>query len=33
MFHGPCHLRLNLALPMSRVQEAFDRLERYVFRE
>ncbi len=33
MFHGPCHLRLNLALPLSRVQEAFDRLERYVFRE
>ncbi len=33
MFHGPCHLRLNLALPMSRVREAFDRLERYVFRK
>ncbi len=33
MFHGPCHLRLNLALPLSRVQEAFDRLERYVFRK
>ena len=31
MFHGPCHLRLNLALPLSRVQEAFDRLHRYVF--
>ena len=30
-FHGPCHLRLNLALPLSRVQEAFDRLHRYVF--
>lgn len=30
-FHGPCHLRLNLALPLSRVQEAFDRLYRYVF--
>jgi len=30
-FHGPCHIRMNLALPMSRVQEAFDRLERYVF--
>lgn len=31
MFHGPCHLRVNLALPLSRVQEAFDRLDRYVF--
>lgn len=31
MFHGPCHLRINLALPFSRVQEAFDRLKKYVF--
>ena len=31
MFHGPCHLRLNLALPLSRVQEAFRRLDQYVF--
>lgn len=31
MFHGPCHLRVNLALPLSRVREAFDRLDRYVF--
>ncbi len=31
MFHGSCHLRLNLALPMSRVQEAFCRLREYVF--
>ena len=31
MFHGPCHLRMNLALPLSRVQEAFDRLSKYVF--
>ncbi len=31
MFHGPCHLRLNLALPFARVEEAFDRLDRYVF--
>ena len=31
MFHGPTHLRMNLALPMSRVQEAFERLEKYVF--
>ena len=30
MFHGPCHLRLNLALPLSRVQEAFRRLNHYV---
>ena len=30
-FHGPCHIRMNLALPLSRVQEAFDRLARYVF--
>lgn len=31
MFHGPCHLRMNLALPLSRVQEAFARLDKYVF--
>jgi len=31
MFHGPCHIRLNLALPLSRVKEAFDRLDKYVF--
>ena len=30
-FHGNCHIRMNLALPLSRVQEAFDRLEKYVF--
>ena len=30
-FHGPCHIRMNLALPLSRVQEAFERLGRYVF--
>lgn len=30
MFHGPCHLRLNLALPKQRIEEAFDRLRRYV---
>ena len=30
-FHGPCAIRMNLALPMSRVQEAFDRLNKYVF--
>ncbi len=32
MFHGPCHIRMNLALPLDRVKEAFDRLDRYVFR-
>ena len=31
-FHGPCHIRINLALPHSRVQEAFRRLSEYVFR-
>lgn len=31
MFHGPCAIRMNLALPLSRVQEAFGRLEKYVF--
>lgn len=30
-FHGPCHIRMNLALPFSRIQEAFERLDRYVF--
>lgn len=30
-FHGPCAIRMNLALPFSRVKEAFERLERYVF--
>ena len=31
MFHGPCHIRMNLALPKSRVEEAFRRLKEYVF--
>ncbi len=31
-FHGPCHIRMNLALPLSRVREAMDRLDRYVFK-
>ncbi|MEE0436006.1 MAG: aminotransferase class I/II-fold pyridoxal phosphate-dependent enzyme [Peptococcaceae bacterium] len=30
-FHGACHIRMNLALPKSRVEEAFARLNRYVF--
>ena len=31
IFHGPCAIRLNLALPLSRVKEAMERLDRYVF--
>ncbi len=30
-FNGPCHIRMNLALPRQRVQEAFERLDKYVF--
>ena len=30
-FHGPCHIRMNLALPRSRVEEAFRRLDQHVF--
>lgn len=30
-FHGPCHIRMNLALPRSRVEEALRRLSQYVF--
>ena len=30
-FHGTCHIRVNLALPLSRVKEAFGRLREYVF--
>ena len=30
-FHGPCHIRMNLASPLSRIQEAFHRLDKYVF--
>ena len=30
-FHGEGCIRMNLALPYSRVQEAFDRLDRHVF--
>ncbi len=30
-FHGPCHIRMNLALPLSRVEEALERLRKYVF--
>ena len=30
-FHGATHIRINLALPLSRVIEAFQRLDQYVF--
>ncbi len=30
-YGSPCHIRLNLALPLSRVQEAMERMDRYVF--
>lgn len=30
-FHGPCHIRVNLALPKSRLEEALHRLKKYVF--
>ena len=30
-FHGKYAIRMNLALPFTRVKEAFERLERYVF--
>ena len=30
-FHGACHIRLNLASPLSRIEEAFDRMKKYVF--
>ena len=30
-FHGATHIRINLALPLSRVKEAFERLDKYVF--
>ncbi len=32
-FHGPDCIRINLALPFSRIQEAFDRMQKYVFTE
>ena len=30
-FHGEYCIRMNLALPYARVQEAFERLDKYVF--
>lgn len=32
MFQAPCAIRMNLALPFSRVKEAFERLNTYVFK-
>ena len=31
MFQGPCHIRMNLASPFSRIQKAFARLDKYIF--
>ena len=31
MFHHPCAIRMNLALPRALVEEAFNRLSAYVF--
>jgi len=30
-FGGACHIRMNLASPLSKIKEACDRLEKYVF--
>lgn len=30
-FGGPCHIRMNLASPQSRIEDAFERLGKYVF--
>ena len=30
-FHSPCGIRMNLALPFSLVEEAMERLRKYVF--
>lgn len=30
-YGSPCHIRLNLALPLSRVREAMERMDRYIF--
>lgn len=30
-FGSPCHIRMNLASPLSRIKEACDRLNKYVF--
>lgn len=31
LFNGPCAIRMNLASPLSRIEEAFERLKKYVF--
>ena len=31
-FNRPYAIRMNLALPLSRVKEAFERLDKYVFK-
>lgn len=31
MFHGKCHIRVNLASPKARIEEAFERMLKYVF--
>ena len=31
MFNGPYSIRVNLALPLSRVKEAMARMDKYVF--
>ena len=30
-FHGASHLRINVALPKVKVEEAFDRMDKYIF--
>ena len=30
-FGGPCHIRMNLASPRTRIEEALERLREYVF--
>ena len=30
-FHGASHIRINLALPKAKLEEAFARLDQYVF--
>ena len=30
-FNGPCHLRINLALPIYKIKEAFKRFNEFLF--
>lgn len=32
-FHGKCHIRMNLALPKARIEEAIGRMKQFVFTE